>query len=400
MDIILTSFGMGMQSSNAKSPFQRMPPLFLDEGAARDLPVPWPRFYLDYAVFFMFDRVIVDEGTYEKAVSGEPRDSDSDRSPRPSMIEAVREATREYAGVLRSLQVSGRLILKNFDSIKSRTQPVLEQAIALDLSEIPRWGRSIESSISQWRSVRNRFSDQITDMRSIGLTDFEHEGIHVLTQLMSIGEMRAHFSSYEIIGTIRRWKKRQPAEVRILARKLLRDYLAYINFNLILSCECQSPFIDWTDMQPLYEENFRPHGQDCLRASESQQIAEKSRRLFNCLFPSLIPKSHTEMMRAINDKRTDDLRNFVKNAIDRGETFDTLECAAILKEILRLERRAGVRRSITGWATLPLGFIPVVGTPIQKGAEELINRLWSNKPIERFAWYYLIDEIDGSRAAS
>ena len=106
------------------------------------------------------------------------------------------------------------------------------------------------------------------------------------------------------------------------------------------------------------------------------------------------------MMRAINDKRTDDLRNFVKNAIDRGETFDTLGCAAILKEILRLERRAGVRRNITGWATLPLGFIPVVGTPIQKGAEELINRLWSNKPIERFAWYYLIDEIDGSRAAS
>jgi hypothetical protein len=33
---------------------------------------------------------------------------------------------------------------------------------------------------------------------------------------------------------------------------------------------------------------------------------------------------------------------------------------------------------------------------VQKGVEEAINRVWSDRPTSAFCWYYFIDEIDAS----
>lgn len=87
-------------------------------------------------------------------------------------------------------------------------------------------------------------------------------------------------------------------------------------------------------------------------------------------------------------------------AIREGRDFDPLECIQILKEILRLEKKAVFRRKITGWATLPLGFIPLIGTPLQKGVEELVDRLWADRPANEYNWYYLISDLDLSSDTS
>ena len=109
--------------------------------------------------------------------------------------------------------------------------------------------------------------------------------------------------------------------------------------------------------------------------------------------PSSFPVDPKTLARAFDDRRIDDLREMVQQAVRGKVEFNCEFAIRTLQEVLRVEGVAAVRRKFTGWSTLPLGLIPVIGTGVQKVAEETINTLWSDRPQKEFAWYYLISDL-------
>ncbi len=244
MDVLLTSFGLGMKERDRTSMFHRMPPLYLGERDDRF------RFHIDYASLFMFERVIVDERSYERALAGDIGD-DSTRWMPPDMLETVKQGAAEYAEVLTELQASGRLLTKDFDGIIAKSGDLLERSTAADMKDIPRWRRPLESAVLEWSQVNERLRNGLgyarRDAPSLDVGQEEERALMVVAHIL--GGAGAY--AYHIVDVLKRWKKKQPPEMRSMCRELLRDYLSYTNSNLILSFACQAPFIDWMEMRHL-----------------------------------------------------------------------------------------------------------------------------------------------------
>jgi len=71
---------MGMKDRGQRSIFDRLPPLFINGYTGR--------FHIDYASLFMFERIIVDEKSFEKAINPLHNDVKSQRMS-PTMMEAI-----------------------------------------------------------------------------------------------------------------------------------------------------------------------------------------------------------------------------------------------------------------------------------------------------------------------
>lgn len=382
MDLVLTSFGLGMREHERSYPFHRMPPLIMHETTGR--------FSLDYAGLLMFDRVIVDERGYERIldtrVSDEPWMTDD-------MKEKIHEATREYVDFLKSLEKAGRLLPRNFDDLLSQNRDVLEQALNYDMKNLTEWVDPLEVSLEKWNGIMERLRQgcRRNSVRSDAIDEEESRFCRMLAH--DLGSHQLPIPMY--LESLKKWKKKQPSFLRERSREFLRDYLSYVNVNIILSYEHESPFIDWEDLQPFYDRKFRNAGR---REQPAKGTIDQSRKLFEVMFPYFIPRDHKALARAIEDNRIEQLRELVSGAVAGKVEFDSEFAVRTLKDVLNVERFASLRRRVTGWATLPLGLVPVVGTGIQKAAEEGINAIWSGRPLRKYSWFYLINELDAGCA--
>jgi hypothetical protein len=358
-----------------------MPPLMLEDRGT---------FRLDYSSLFLFDSVIVDEQTYENAIERDPADF-SGRGLTSAAIAMLQHSVEEYAGVLRALRSSGRLVTADFDGAFRRLRDLWTLVMDADMRSIGRWVEPLHQSVARWDAVAERVTKGIETLWLP--TGVEAEQLNVVPyrpHALTPGDRAHHF-----LHTARNWKKRQPSWEREEVRSVLRDYLAYVNFNLILARDSQAAFVDWEDMQPFYDRKFQA-------AEESDHPARKhvlqSRKLFEILFPHFVLKSPKRLMRALEDKRVGELRLLIQQSAEGSVEFDHAFAASVLREILKLEHRAIVRRKICGWATLPLGLIPAVGSGVEKLVEEIAERLWANRPLAKYSWFYLINELDKSES--
>ena len=78
--------------------------------------------------------------------------------------------------------------------------------------------------------------------------------------------------------------------------------------------------------------------------------------------------------------------------------FDEHFAKSVLAEVLRSERKVTRFRNILGYATLPIGFIPGIGTPAQKVIEEAIGLPVMKNMKQKHRWLYMLSEIADSRA--
>lgn len=386
MDVILTSFGAGMQSlaSICSEPdtrfslFYRMPPLMLEERGT---------FRLDYAGLFMFDRVIVDEKTYQQAIDPKLEEYEEEGLTKDA-IKMLRQSVAEYSKFFQALESSGHLVTKDFDGIFSQAEEVWEQATDYDMGNITEWAKPLELSLEKWSKVEQHVID--------GIEKFWGHPERAM-ELLFVPYRPHALSTYDhadnILDTLKNWKRQQSEESRDYTREIVRDYLSYVNFNLILSFECEAAFLDWEDMQPFYDKKFTLAGR--RKYPEAQKI-QQSRKLFELLFPHFAPKNPKSLVRAIEDKRIEELRLLIQQSLEGSVEFDSNFAIRTLKEVLKLEHKAILRRRICGWATMPLGFIPVVGSGVEKAGQELLNVLWANRPLHKYRWFYLINELDES----
>ncbi len=371
MELILTSFGLSHLThdqprsgddpdSHADAHYFRSRAHQFDLPSHQNLfarmpPVVMPRiseqFSPDYAVLLLCDRVILDVKTYE-------------------LLQRAPWAYAEIAETLTLLHKEGFVRLEDFEATINRKRGLLEEMLERDLKELNQWAPILTESIEAWR-------------------EFTQSSRDALSAKYGVDDPLSGYRGSVLEEALQSSRKRRLSKYRQVLRRTLAGYLSCVNANLLLSEAFQSGFHDWCDFTPFYRDKFRRVAREIPGDNEMENV----RRLFDLSFPELRLRRPKDLLRALKDRRITDLRDLVGCAA-RGEvTFDREFAVRTLHEVLGVERGVGRWRTIVSYGTTPLGLIPWVGTPLQKGVEETAVKLVEKKQRRPFRWFYLISEI-------
>jgi hypothetical protein len=377
MDLLLTSFGFGMAKHATESPFLQMPPLLMNDKTGY--------FLIDYCAFLMFDRVLLDQASYEHMISGDH----SSYAYNDERLGQLREAHRRYGQLLTHLREAGRLVLVDFSSILQECRSIFDEAVAYDMKNLEEWVTPIEASTEAWRT-QWQLALEAANLKNDESDEEELNALRILVH--AVCHRRHNF----YLDILKQWRKRQDSELRRHARDYVRDFIAYINANIVISRKLGVPFIDWEDMHPFYRKKFHIAGQEDQTAHET---AEQTRKLFEVLFPYFVPSDLGLVAKAINDPRIQHLRDLTSLAAQGKATFDAEFAADTFRQVFDIERRVRLRRKVVAWSTRALGLIPGLGGVAQPVAEEGLNAFWSDRPRNELPWFYLINDlVSGPRA--
>ena len=382
MDLMLTSFGLAHYSNRrryldraakADEIFYRMPPAAIAETGQHFLP--------DYATLLLADRVILDETTYDRLISGRHR------------------SYGNVSLIAKTLHDEGFVRLENFDEVIHRNQKSIKASLKSDLSKLEDWALPLEEATLEWSRSVQKFSDSL---RSEYLKDTdgaividdeirdELEGHANTWAHMAHGHTHSHhLFRYEIAHL-----QSEPKEARKRWRehmsRTLSEYLSYVNVNLLLANQFDAAFHDWGDFQPFYRAKF-------LRGASARRDAgakiHEVNKLFSVSFPEFTFWKPATIIRALKDPRIQQLRQLVDDAVAGKIQFDREFAVRTLTEVLKAEWSIGKMRNLVSYATLPLDLIPVIGMPIQKATEEAIVRGIARKKKKDYRWFYLISEL-------
>ncbi len=384
LELLLTSFGLSHLSYrhgeevSRTDIFYRMPPASLSMMGMELMP--------DYAVLLLAEKIILDEKTYERLL----------RSAHPFF--------GQMALIVKKLHDNGFIRLVDFDTIIKENQPLLKKMLDRDLKELDSWVTPLKESLEEWKGFTDKFNSSLRENffldRSAGsVSDAKMSALNSEYQ-MRINAWLHSFGQHsmytrELINyAIRSSRERRKSETRHALREGISEYLAYINANLVLSKTFEAGFYDWSDFRPFYRDKFLRIGHvDAPGEREEKQI----KKLFTVSFPELTFWNPDNIIKALKDKRIEELRGLVQSAVNGKTDFDGEFAKRVLSEVLSIERSIGKLRNIVSYATLPLGFIPVAGTPIQKAVEEAIVQPIARKKSKNYRWFYLISELANTR---
>ncbi|MCZ6624067.1 MAG: hypothetical protein O7B35_07540 [Deltaproteobacteria bacterium] len=412
MELILTSFGLshlGLKGDEGPSfgdinPFYRMPPLRMS--LAGRLPVP------DFAVLLLCDRVILDSETWERIKK-----------------DRYSQGYKLTAEVVKSLYAEGFIRIEDFNAIIADNRTLLEKMMERDLKRLDDWVDPLKESLDLWgkyvtltgdfwRSdilhVKEFQPDYEVKEVSYETTDFDRSDIIKILHIEDNAHATTDFDRSDIIeflhiednahaigvigdtpyldllkGALKSSSKRRRSKYRQVLRALLTEYLAYVNANLVVSHTLGMGFHDWEDYAPFYRAKFLTIGAEERPGQENMRAV---RKLFEVSFPEISFSNPRSLIKILTDKRITQLRELVEKAVRGDVEFDKEFANRTFQEVLRIEQKAGRVRKIVSWATLPLSFIPVVGSPLQKGVEEAAGHIVERKLKKDFRWFYLISE--------
>lgn len=353
MRLLLSSFGIG--ASKHDEFYFRMPPVSMTKFG--------PGFVPDYPLFLLADEIVVDRQTVDQL-----RD------------EQVPAAFGPLRDLINAIDSAGRLQLASFDRIAAERNRQIRQAVRYDLDNWQWWLPAINESFTRW--------EKFVDMAVCAIKEKQTAGESLSYEDTNLLSIFKHGSGCHLADFT--WMdRRKPRDRYAHVHEVLHRYLNYISTNLCLADSLDAALHDWADLEPLYRAKL---GLSLKRGVDSECI-DQGRRLFDILCPDFKPRSPKALTKALNDPRIEDLRTLVRDAVAGKVTFDEEFANATLREVLNAERKAAQARRITGWATLPLGFIPWAGTPLQKAAEEVISRPLEVKARKTKSWFYLISDL-------
>jgi hypothetical protein len=381
MDLILTSFGLSHLERNPNSTdiFYRMPPVTLAETTGTG-------FMPDYSVLLLCDRIILDLQSYNRLILGEP--------------------TRSYnkvAEVIKALYEEGFIRLEDFDSIVKNNHEILERMLQHDLENLEKWINPFKESTEKWRD----FIKTLQIMRENDYEDYVEGRLSEIDKTENEQNKLYNHTAYYLhdiasAASVKIWTN------EIMEKKLhskdgvkdeefihyfqnqLKETLSYVNANLVVSNTLGVGFHDWYDFEPFYREKFLSIEHEQL---PTHREIEKIDQLFKISFPEFAFWNTKSILKAMKDKRIQDLRNLVNEATIQSTPFDREFANKVLREVLQLEMRISRIRNIASYITLPIGFIPWIGTIVQKGTEEIIGAITKGKIRKEYRWFYLISDI-------
>jgi hypothetical protein len=389
MKVMLTSFGIEhslLATDGESTMFHCMPPVSFQRINQAFMP--------DYELLLLCDTVIMDEASFDQLLHGSVA------------------AYSKVADTFRALKSEGRIELEDFSSTLRPHTELLKTMIDHDIRLLDQWVVPLRESLEIWEHFSEMSMDLMQAERkkrfdpyrffytppTHGYTEFcgHHRGFrsHDIENL-TVHNLHSELKTFEISSIIvsealRSSEKRKRKEYRAALRDVLRGYLAYVDVNLILANQLDVGFHDWLDFTPFYAAKFLSVGKDGTEVEENRSQLE---RLFTVPFPDLAIRDTRSLTKALNDKRVEDLRDLVAQAA-RGEVqFDESFAKAVLLEVFQQSERAKKWRNVVGYATLPIGFIPFIGTPAQKAVEEGVGIPLEKSMKRKHRWFYMLSDI-------
>jgi hypothetical protein len=377
MDLILSSFGVSHRPRRERRNtdiFYRMPPVALATAGQDFMP--------DYAVLLLADRIVIDRKTYDLLLSG-------------------RHYTYGNVALMtKMLFDEGFVRLEDFDSVVAQNRGLLERMLERDLKELDSWVAPLKESVQEWRSFVDSFRGPLRHdflegrLKDQDATSDDQEFYQEISYRMS-GWLHGlkNYSlevHYLVEAALESSRKRRESEHREALRDVLREYLSYVNANLLLANELDGSLYDWSDFRPFYRDKFLRIGRD---TAPGQEDVDNIRKLFQISFPEFAFWTPANVIRALKDRRIVELRRLVEAAAEGRVEFDREFGVRVLTEVLGVERSIGKLRNFVSYATLPLGLIPWVGDVVQKVVEEAVVQPIARKRKSNYRWFYLISEM-------
>lgn len=359
MRLLFSSFGLGTTLFNDY--FYRMPAISMAQIGSRFVP--------DYPILLMFDEFVIDSKTMERITNS-----------------SYRSWYNDFDEIIKVMNSSGRLIVKDFEEIIEPNLKNIEKSVKSDLKNINEWTPVFKESIERWRSFAKMGKKILSKKEGEKMTSEEY-------MLMSVFEHGYYGHSAtlerEFGNLLSQWKKKMTPEDRNYTRYVVKEYLTYISANLSLAENTNSFIHDWNDIEPIYNKKF-----NIVTNNDSPvESYNKARQLFSIVFPEFQLNDAKKFIKILEDKRIESLRELIKKAATEKVTFDEEYANSTLRDVLKIEQKVKYKRKVVGWATFPLGFIPWLGTPIQKATEEIISKSIEKKEQSNKEWYYLISQI-------
>jgi len=380
MKLIFTSFGVTQELEHSLkdvSLFYRMPPVSMRTINNTFLP--------DYAVLLLCEKIILDESSFT------------------TLQEKSHWSYTVVAKALKSLYAEGFIELVDFNRILRHNQALLQRMLEHDLKILDQWIVPLKQSVDIWYDFTRRAFVLMKEERMYHnhfLHSFEsafvYHGVEPTDE--ELEEALSHLSLTDAThredpvahSTSHLLSKRTKAEYRDALRKILHSYLSHVNANIVLSNELGTGFHDWEDFLPFYRQKFLFVGREDL---EAQQHIEAAQRLFEVSFPEFAITDTATLIKVLHDRRVADLRQLVQDAVEGKVVFDKEFARSVFKEVLGVEEKIAMYRRIISYLTMPLGFLPWVGTFAQKATEETIGTLVEKKFRQKYRWFYLLSNL-------
>ncbi len=379
MKLLLTSFGLShAQWRSAENPdlFYRMPPVSMSRATHAFSP--------DYAVLLLADTIILDKATYERLLANH------------------HHSYAHVATMLRALHDEGFVTLEDFDTAIEPHRKLLDEALQRDLKQLDTWIVPLKESARQWQEFVLRLGESLRDeiyrarhgviadnfftlepARSSQMAAWLHDANGYCTVGLGTSQLMVQQAMESA-------RMRRKAEYRDQLRFHLAGCLAYVNANILLSHKFDAGLHDWPDFQPFYNAKFLTIARD---SAPGQHEINNIRKLFELSFPELAFQQPEELIKALKDKRIASLRDLVSSACKGEVEFDREFANRVLYEVFKVEQRMSMVRKVVSYATLPLHFVPFVGVPLQKVAEEAIEHAVEHKKKKDLRWFYMISEL-------
>jgi len=123
---------------------------------------------------------------------------------------------------------------------------------------------------------------------------------------------------------------------------------------------------------------------------------DASRLFFKVAFPKYRPETVSQLSRLRRDKRIRQLREEIVAASKTGEVIDPEYPQRVLQEVLKVEKKVGRVRQISGWISSAVGSIPLPGVGLAATAvAEIVSRPIENRIRKNWNWFYLISDGTG-----
>lgn len=365
MQVMLTSFGIAdaaeehLNLSEEGSLFYHMPPVNMHTVSNAFMP--------DYIVLLLCDKVIIDKSSFV------------------SLEENPHRSFTQVADAITQLHHEGFVKLVDFRQILKRNENLLQKMLEHDLQMLDQWIKPLRISLDIWKRFANESSilvkyelEEMHGPLDHDVHRYTHSGYHTDTYLHLLEK------------SLESYRKQKRSKYRGVLMKVLPHYLSYVNANIVLSNELGVGFHDWADFLPFYRHKFISVGKQDI--GEECQIKE-TQKLFEVSFPEFAITDTRTLIKVLKDKRIADLRELVDSAVKGEVTFDQEFAKSVLKEVIGIERQTNRYRNIVSYVTMPIGFVPWLGTVAQKVTEETVGTSLERRLKQKYRWFYLLSDL-------
>ena len=366
MDAILSSFCFTDafdSNPDRQFYFHRLPPICFRT---------WDRFVPDYTALFLFDSFYVDALAVER-IKNDPH-------------------LAAHADMLSALNSSGRLKVIDF---KERISPycvTIHDHSVHQADRLEEWKPIFAEVVVVWKKYRDR---AVKEWGEFGRpkSDVWNDEVDFIRDMILKGMYIG--LSEELIKDIDNMIQGKATEhlMELHVVNLVRSYIEHVISNICLADVLGAVTHDWEDIFPIYKRIFSLDSAGHVASDRPIRSQQQIGALFKLMFPDFAPRNVRSLAKVINDRRIDDLRTLVSQAVDGNIEFDIAFANKTLKSVLETEIKIGKARTVTGWLAKPLAFLPWVGHVADKVVEESVTALYARHTRRENGWFYLISDL-------